>query len=180
MEIGHILTSQVIIISCIIATITTTESTKCASTLKYLTDLSFVRVTGEKGAILLLFSLSTLFLFVIDTIYSQAKLYKMVVLAKNAKKSKRYLLQNIFVCFINFISAYIFQSLNFRVYNLIGLSLILLNLKTLFILLNLRLVKTWIYSAFIFSNVLIFAFTYIKDFERFYSFGITILKLRFI
>jgi hypothetical protein len=127
---------------------------------------------------LLLFSLSSIFLFVLDIILSQAKMYKMKKLIKNAKKARFYLLQNAFITFINFISAYIFQCLNFRVFNLLGLSLILLNLKTIFIILNIRLIKTWIYSAFIFSNVLIFMFTYINNFEAYYSYVVSILNLR--
>lgn len=169
MEIGHILTSQIIIFSCIIATITTSESERCASTLKYITDLPFVRVTGEKGAILLLFSLSAISLFFIDVLYSQCNVYKFKKLAKNSKRAKNYHLQNLFVIFINFISAYIFQTLNFRVFNLLGLSLILLNLKTAFTILNLRFIETWVYSAFIFSNILIFLFVYLNNFEVYYS-----------
>jgi len=180
MEIGHILMSQIILFSSIVGTITASECSGCAESLKYIVGLSFIRVSGEKGAILLLFSISIFVLFLIDSISSQARTYKVKHLYKRTKKAKHYHLQNTFVAFLGFVSAYIFQSLSFRVYNLIGISLLLLNIKSLVIILNVRFLKTWIYSSFIVCNVLVFCFTFLKNFESFYSLASCALKFKYL
>lgn len=179
MELGHLLIGQAIIISSLVATITLSESSRCASSLRYLSSLSFVRVSGEKGAILLLFALSCLLLISLNFLVSQAKLCKFNNLHKRARKARSTHLECILIAFIAFISAYIFQNLNFRVYNLLGVSIILLNINSLCTLIGIDLFRTWLYISFVMCTLLVFSFTFIQGMERYYSFVMSLMKIRF-
>lgn len=179
MELGHILASQIIFFSSIIGAITVAEYSGITLLLKHLCSMPFIRVTGEKGAIFLLISFSIVVLFSVNFIASQAKLYKLKQLRRRAKLAAMYQFQNTFIAFVSFISAYIFQSLTFRVYNLLGLLFILVNIKCIVTLCNLKLLTTWIYFYFMVCNMLIFCFVFVRNFEGLFSFAASILKLRF-
>lgn len=178
MEIGHILISQAIFFSSIIATVAMSESSRSAASLRYLYELPFIRVSGEKGAIMLLFALSVFLLIAIDLLSSQARVCRMKRMHRQAKKARAYHVQNTLVVFISFICAYIFQSLNFRTYNLLGLALVIMNTKSVVLLLSLTVISTWLYFAFIVCNTLVLCLTFLKNFERHYSVAVSLLRLK--
>lgn len=178
MEIGHILISQAIFFSSIVATITVSESSKSAASLKYLYELPFIRVSGEKGAIMLLFAISILLLIAIDLVSSQAKVCGMKKMHRQAKKARTYQVQNILVTFMSFICAYIFQSLNFRIFNLLGLALMVMNIKSVALLFHITVISTWLYFVFIVCNALVLCFTFLRNFEEHYSVVISLLKMK--
>lgn len=178
MEIGHILISQAIFFSSIMATIAVSESPRSAASIRCLYELPFIRVSGEKGAIMLLFAVSTLVLIAADLLSSQAKVCGMKKMHKRARMARKYQIQNILVAFMSFICAYIFQSLNFRIYNLLGLALVVMNIKTIILILHLTVVTTWLYFVFIMCNILILCFTFLRNFEQGYSMAVSLLRMR--
>jgi hypothetical protein len=178
MELGYLLSSQVILISSILAIISLSESSKTAYSLRCLVELPFIKVSGEKGSILLLFAISSFFVFVIDLISSQAKISGFKTFSKRCKRAKFQHLKNLFVLFVTFICAYIFQSLNFRVDNLFGIALVTTNLNSLMLILGLMILQTWFSVVFILCNILIIFFTFIKGSENIYSFAVSYIKFR--
>lgn len=179
MELGHLLTGQAIFVSSLIATITITESTRYASSLRYITELPFIKVAGEKGAILLLFAISTIVLIAMDFFASQAKICGLKQLHKRAKKAKAAHVERLLITFITFICAYVFQSLNFRVYNLLGIALLVMNLNTLLYLCGAEFIKTWMYLSFLFCNVMVLCFTFIYNTEKYYSMIVRLISIKF-
>ena len=178
MELGYLFSSQIILITSFLATISLAESTKTAYSLRSIAECSFIKVSGEKGSILLLFCISSSILFILDLVSSQAKICGCKTFSKNAKRAKFQHLMNLFILFISFISAYVFQSLNFRVNNLLGIALVALNLISLSNLIGLMFVKTWILVIFMMCNMLIFSFTFIKNSESFYLFLLSKVSFR--
>ena len=179
MELGYLFSSQIILISSLLAIISLTESSKTAHSLKYVIEWPFIKVSGEKGSILLLFAISTIFLFLLDLASSQGKISGFKTFTKRTRKAKFQQLKNLFILFIAFICAYVFQSLTFRVNNLFGIALIALNLNSLMILAGFGIFKTWLQVIFILGNILIFTFTFVKNAEVFYSFLISQIKIKF-
>lgn len=179
MELGHLLTSHAILISSFFAAIALTENKKYASSLRALSNFSLIKVSGEKGAILLLFALSCIFMTIIEFISSQAKVSGCKSIYKRSRAAKHLHMQALLSSFIIFICAYIFQSLSFRVYNLLGIALLSVNLRTIFMLLGAKLLCTWLYMIFLFSLLLVFGFTFIMNFDTSYIFVASFIKLRY-
>lgn len=178
MELAHLLTGQAILFSSLVATITLTESTRCSTVLRSLTDLPFVRVAGERGAVLLLFALSALFLIVLDFVVSQAKLCGLHKLSRRSKAAKAAHGQAVLITFIAFISAYVFQTLNFRVSNFLGLALVAVNLSTFLQIVGLQLFKTWLYVVYVLSTVLVLCFTYLRNAEKYYMYAVSLVRIK--
>lgn len=179
MELANLLIGQSILLSSLIATITLSESQKCAASLKWLTSLPWIRVTGEKGAVLLLFGLSSLLLIILDFVVSHARLYGLQKLHRRSKSAKTSHAQGIAITFIAFISAYIFQSLGFRVCNLLGISLVVMKVSTILEVIGLQMLKTWLYVVYALCTVLILCFTFIQNAEEYYSKTIGLLRIKF-
>lgn len=178
MELGHIFTGQIIFLSSLLATISLSENSKSAYSLKYLTDLTYVKVTGEKGALLLLFGISSIFVFFLDFCASYGKITTSKNLSKNSKKACKFQVKCMLISFISFISAYIFQSLRFRTTNLLGIALLTTNLNSISILLGIETLSTFFYTIFMTSNLLVLSFTFLKDVEFYYSLLVSYLKFK--
>lgn len=179
MELGHILTGQAIILSSIISTILLTESTKYAYTLRYLTELPFIKVSGEKGAILLLFCISMLHLIVLEFVASQAKISGLKRTVKRAKKAIKALQQSTMITFIVFVSAYTFNSVNHRTSNLLGIALIMMNVNAVMTLLGFTTLGMVGYLSYIFSILFVMLFTFIKNGEAYYSLMVSYINIKF-
>ncbi|ELA41716.1 uncharacterized protein VICG_01220 [Vittaforma corneae ATCC 50505] len=179
MELGHLFTGHAILVSSLIATITITESTRYASSLRYITELPFIKVAGERGAVLLLFAISIIVLIAMDFLASQAKVSGLKKFYRRAKKAKTAHVERTLITFITFICAYIFQSLNFRTYNLLGIALLMMNLNTLLYLFEIEFVKAWLYLSFLFCNTLVLCFTFIYNAEKYYSIVVSLISIRF-
>lgn len=169
MELGHLLTGQAIIISSILSTILLTENTRYSHSLRNLTEFSFIRVSGEKGAILILLCISILHLIIMEFIASQARISRMKRMVKRTKKAIRTLQQSILITFIVFVAAYTFQSVNYRTSNLIGIGLITMNMNSMMTLIGFNTVGILLYLSYVISIVLVMIFTFIKGGEAYYS-----------
>lgn len=179
MELGHLITGQIILISSLIATVTLSESNKYAATLRYLTNIPSIKVSGEKGAILLLFAVSIIILIFMHFFSSQAKIHGFKKLSRKAKKAKNMHVECLLIAFITFLTAYIFQNLNFRIYNLLGAALILMNLNTILYFIGIELIMTWFYLSFVICIGIVMCFTFINNSEKYYSIAVSYISIKF-
>lgn len=178
MELGHLLTGQAIILSSILSTILLTENAKYANSLRYLTELSFIKVSGEKGAILLLLCISIVHLVIMEFVVSQARISGLKRTVRRARKAKTTLLQSIVITFIVFVSAYTFQAVNYRTNNLLGVSLITMNVNAVMILIGFSTLGLLMYLSFIFSVGLVMLFTFISKGETYYSVLVSYINIK--
>lgn len=179
MELCHLFTAHIIILSSFASIILFSDSTRYAYILRYISTLPVLRTSGEKAAILIFFALSMFFLVIIDFVSSQAKISGLKQVYKRAKAAKQIHMQCILTTLISFISAHIFQALNFRIYNLLGLALAATNMKSIQMLFGASFLGTWLYLTVIFCNFVILGFTFISNFEKYYLMAISFIGVRF-
>lgn len=176
MELAHLITGQIILISTFLSVAYLSENIKVTNILNSVRNLKYIRIADEKGVILFLIVLAICTVFLQDFLSSQASVSKAKRICLNIKRSKKLLIQHINILFINFICAYIFKSINQQVYNLSGLAVVFMMLNVLFKALNLKMIATWGYFGFFMCNIFITAYTFVARFENFAKILFTIIK----
>lgn len=159
------LTSQSLSICFLFGILKLVEGSQITYFIKNILRLPFLRVEGDRSLIMLLFSILCFLMFSLDALKPISK----IKLAIRISTAKRHLKQNLIVILVSFLSAYSFNSLNYRILNLIIISIILIFINPFLLLAKLSAFTPCIYFGFICCNILIFSFTFIKNFAFHYT-----------
>ncbi|KAL7348338.1 hypothetical protein P7C65_01s1g00650 [Encephalitozoon intestinalis] len=179
MQLGHLFAGQIAVYISFLLIVAISESRIIPSGVNYLSTCSFLRVSEAKGVFCFLFSFSTTTIgFMLETMRSMAKICKNDRMKYRVMKAQRGFTYMALVLLINFLSAYIFKSLNDRTTSLLVLGLVGQTFCSLTAFFGMDMLNTFFYLIFVMSNFGVLLLTYVVGFDRvFMSLGSYLGKL---
>ncbi|KAM0672320.1 hypothetical protein OCOL_000538 [Ordospora colligata] len=167
MQLGHLLVGQVIIWVSLGMLVAASEGKAIQRIMTMIANASFLRVSDSKGVFCFLFSFAIIgFGFMLEVGRSITKINKNERMKYRIMKAQRGFAFMSLVLFINFISAYIFKSLNVRATNLLVLGLVSHVMCSMSSFLGMEVLNTFFYMNFVLSNIAVLLLTYILGTER--------------
>ncbi len=171
MQLYHLISGQVSIISIIYLILKFSDNYHIHSILHSITLIPWIRVGDIKGIILALVFLNFLLSFCLECVASQLSSSKATKsYAKTVKKIKSRLFTNTVVLFTQLITAYIFNMLNLRTYNIFILGFILSAFNILGMLIGIKTAETFGYFGFFLCMMIIALHTFVMDADKVYSY----------
>lgn len=176
MKLAHLLSGQLVIVATLTIIFTLSDGPTMRNFLNKIIQWDLFHVTDEKGAILLLISANLVILFVIDWLRSQAIISNCKLLSKSLRRTKNTLAQNTNLFFMIFLIAYIFRSMNQRIYNLLGCIFVFIQIQTAGLLCRTSTVAITGQFGFFMCTVVILLHVLIRPIEKYYTLLLRVLR----
>ncbi|AFN82404.1 hypothetical protein EROM_010600 [Encephalitozoon romaleae SJ-2008] len=167
MQLGHLFAGQIVMYISFLLLVAVSESRIIPTGVNYLARSSFLRVSDAKGVFCFLFSFSTTIIgFMLETMRSTAKICKNDRMKYRVMKAQRGFTYMTLILFIDFLSAYIFKSLNDRTTSLLILGLASHICCSFTAFIGMDMLNTFFYLTFVISNLGVLLLTYVAGFDR--------------
>ncbi|KAG5858911.1 hypothetical protein KMI_10g16110 [Encephalitozoon hellem] len=167
MQLGHLFAGQIVMYISFLLLVAVSEGKIIPAGVSYLARSPYLRVSDAKGVFCFLFSFCTATIgFMLETMRSTAKICKNDRMKYRVMKAQRGFTYMTLILFIDFLSAYIFKSLNDRTVSLLILGLISHVCCSLTAFLGMDILNTFFYLTFVMSNLGVLLLTYVVGFDR--------------
>lgn len=166
MELGQILLAQIVVIFSLLFIILNIDSTLIHKYISKVLYSTYFKIGDDKGIFLFTFLLYMLITICILEII-RLSCQKNFMLRDRILYIQKCNYNNSFFLFVNFISAYIYKSLNNRLLNLFLFSMLNNLVYMIFYLVDLKILSGFFYLNYIICNCICIGQTFVKGFDRF-------------